>query len=58
MEQLRREINKLTKDIKISEMFIPRFIRRTAKLLNDKDYDWGIEMGEDDKYGEEGDSND
>lgn len=55
-EELRKTINKYAKDIKISDMFLPRFIIRMVKRLRDKDYDWGITMDDNDNSEEEDNS--
>lgn len=53
LEQIRDEINSRTFNIKISYMFIARFIKRTLKLFNQDEDEWELDINDADEENSE-----
>jgi len=47
LNELKKEINKLTIDYKLTDNYIPRFIVKMVRALRDNKYDWEMEALED-----------
>lgn len=58
LEQLRDEINKRTTNIKISYMFISRFLKKMVRVLGEKDDEWDMEVNDEDLEENKGDEDD
>ena len=53
LNELKKEINKLTIDYKLTDNYIPRFIVKMVRALRDNKYDWEMEALEDNGDDEE-----